>query len=136
MAKSEAIGDVLDASGGNASDSLVAPCVEVVSVFTHQLAAEKSERQVKLVHREVAVAAAVESVKPGVSEDIEAVGQNAQREDWYAQRTIEPLLAGLSSWSPAVRLRSSVALSRREGDFLPQHLELLDGNDRNGRYGA
>jgi hypothetical protein len=62
--------------------------------------------------------------------------QNADRKDWYAQRKTEVLLAGLSSWSPAVRLRSSQALSHREGDFLPQILELLNSKDRNSRYGA
>lgn len=62
--------------------------------------------------------------------------QAAQNEDWYAQRTVDALFAGLSSWSPAVRLRSSLALSRREGDFLPRLLQLLNGDDRNGRYGA
>jgi hypothetical protein len=62
--------------------------------------------------------------------------QNTERKDWYAQRKTEVLLAGLSSWSPAVRLRSSQELSHREGDFLPQILELLNSKDRNSRYGA
>ena len=62
--------------------------------------------------------------------------QNTERKDWYAQRKTEVLLAGLSSWSPAVRLRSSQELSHREGDFLPQILELLNSTDRNSRYGA
>lgn len=62
--------------------------------------------------------------------------QNTERKDWYAQRKTEVLLAGLSSWSPAVRLRSSQALSQREGDFLPQILKLLNSRDQNSRYGA
>ena len=62
--------------------------------------------------------------------------QNAERKDWYADRKTETLLAGLSSWSPAVRLRSSQARRHREGDFLPQILKLLDCKDRNSRYGA
>jgi hypothetical protein len=62
--------------------------------------------------------------------------QHAERKDWYAERSPESLLAGLSSWSPAVRLRSSQALGQREGDFLPQLLKLLDSSDRNSRYGA
>ena len=33
--------------------------------------------------------------------------QNAERKVWYAERKSETLLAGLSSWSPAVRTRSS-----------------------------
>ncbi len=62
--------------------------------------------------------------------------QKTERKDWYAQRKTEALLAGLSSWSPAVRLRSSQALSQREGDFLPQILALLNSTNRNSRYGA
>ena len=62
--------------------------------------------------------------------------QNTERKDWYAQRKTEVLLAGLSSWSPAVRLRSSHELTHREGDFVPHILELLNSTDRNSRYGA
>jgi len=54
----------------------------------------------------------------------------------YDQRTTDELLAGLSSWSPAVRKRSAQALGRREGDFVPALLKLLAGSDRNARYGA
>ncbi|MCF7731602.1 MAG: DUF6288 domain-containing protein [Akkermansiaceae bacterium] len=61
---------------------------------------------------------------------------NAERQDWYEERDTETLVAGLSSWSPAVRLRSSQALSHRDGDFLPQLLKLLASKDRNSRYGA
>jgi HEAT repeat protein len=45
-------------------------------------------------------------------------------------------MAGLSSWSPAVRKRSAEALGRREGDFVPVLLKMLDGTDRDARYGA
>ena len=62
--------------------------------------------------------------------------QNAERLEWYAERTTDVLLTGLSSWSPAVRQRSAIALSKREGEFLPQILKLLDSSDRNSRYGA
>ncbi len=62
--------------------------------------------------------------------------QNWERKEWYAERKADALLAGLSSWSPAVRLRSAQALSHREGDFLPQLLKLLDSKDSNSRYGA
>ena len=54
----------------------------------------------------------------------------------YDGRTTAQLLAGLSSWSPAVRKRSAQTLGRRDGDFVPQLLKLLDGADCYGRYGA
>jgi hypothetical protein len=54
----------------------------------------------------------------------------------YDKRDTEALLAGLSSWSPAVRKRSAQALSRREGDFVPKLLELLGSANRDARYGA
>ena len=54
----------------------------------------------------------------------------------YDQRLTEQLLAGLSSWSPAMRKRSAEALGRREGDWLPALLKMLAGSDRNARYGA
>lgn len=62
--------------------------------------------------------------------------QNAESREWYAERKTDALLAGLSSWSPTVRLRSAQALGRREGNFLPQLLALLESKDRNSRYGA
>ena len=46
------------------------------------------------------------------------------------------LLAGLSSWSPAMRKRSAEALGKREGDFLAPLQKLLAAPDRYGRYGA
>ena len=54
----------------------------------------------------------------------------------YDGRSTETLVAGLASWSPAVRKRSAQSLGRREGDFVPHLLELLGGTDRNTRYGA
>jgi hypothetical protein len=45
-------------------------------------------------------------------------------------------MAGLASWSPAVRKRSAEALGRREGDFVPTLLKLLGGSARDARYGA
>ena len=57
-------------------------------------------------------------------------------ENPYDRRTTEQLLAGLSSWSPSVRLRSSAALGRREGNFLPDLLKLLASDHRDARYGA
>lgn len=54
----------------------------------------------------------------------------------YDRRTTERLLAGLSSWSPAVRKRSAAALGRREGDFVPTLLKLLTSANHDARYGA
>ena len=54
----------------------------------------------------------------------------------YDGRTTEQLLAGLSSWSPAVRLRSAQSLGRREGNFMPVLLKMLSGTSLNARYGA
>ena len=54
----------------------------------------------------------------------------------YQNRTTEQLLAGLSSWSPAVRKRSALALGKQKGDFVPTLLKMLAGKDVNARYGA
>jgi hypothetical protein len=54
----------------------------------------------------------------------------------YNSRTTGQLLAGLSSWSPAMRRRSAQALSECKGDFVPALRKLLAGSDRYGRYGA
>jgi hypothetical protein len=57
-------------------------------------------------------------------------------ENPYDRRTNEQLLAGLSSWSPSVRLRSADALGKRQGNFLPDVLKLLASDSRDARYGA
>lgn len=54
----------------------------------------------------------------------------------YNQRPMEALIAGLSSWSPAVRKRSSSALATKDGDFTGQLLEMLASANRMTRYGA
>jgi len=54
----------------------------------------------------------------------------------YYKRSTSDLLAGLSSWSPAMRKRSAEALGKREGDFLPTLQKMLAGADRYSRYGA
>jgi hypothetical protein len=61
---------------------------------------------------------------------------SATKSNCYDGRTTEQLLAGLSSWSPAVRKRSAEALGRRGGDFMPSLLTLLGGSNREARYGA
>ncbi|MEO0018575.1 MAG: hypothetical protein RLZZ522_1858 [Verrucomicrobiota bacterium] len=60
----------------------------------------------------------------------------ATKKTCYNGRTSEQLLAGLSSWSPAVRKRSAETLARREGQFVPTLLKLLAGSGRDARYGA
>ncbi|MFN8816919.1 MAG: DUF6288 domain-containing protein [bacterium] len=62
--------------------------------------------------------------------------QAAQDQNWYPQRSLDELFAGLASWSPAVRLRSATALSQREGDFIPRLLQLLRDESPTARYGA
>jgi hypothetical protein len=72
-------------------------------------------------------------------EEVIAAGRDyssATKDTCYDRRATDQLLAGLSSWSPAVRKRSAQALGRREGDFVPVLLKLLAGSDRDARYGA
>lgn len=54
----------------------------------------------------------------------------------YDGRSSEALFAGLSSWSPAVRKRSAVALGKKEGDFTGRLQRMLASDDRLARYGA
>lgn len=54
----------------------------------------------------------------------------------YDSRTTEQLLAGLASWSPAVRKRSAEALGRRQASVVPELQKMLAGADRYARYGA
>lgn len=54
----------------------------------------------------------------------------------YDGRTNAQLLAGLSSWSPAVRSRSIRSLVKREENVIPTLLNLLASNDKYSRYGA
>ncbi len=54
----------------------------------------------------------------------------------YDQRTTDQLLAGLASWSPAVRKRSAEALGRRNDECLPALRKLLDGPNCDAHYGA
>jgi hypothetical protein len=60
----------------------------------------------------------------------------ATKDSCYDGRKTDQLLAGLSSWSPAVRKRSAQALGRREGDFVPTLRKPLAGSNRDARYGA
>ena len=54
----------------------------------------------------------------------------------YTGRSAEQLLAGLSSWSPAVRKRSAKGLGEIPGDFVPTLLKMLANPDRDTRYGS
>ena len=54
----------------------------------------------------------------------------------YEHRSDKQLLAGLTSWSPAVRKRSAQELGRRDGDFTDALLKMLASSDLNARYGA
>jgi len=72
-------------------------------------------------------------------EEVIAAGRDyfsATAKNGYDGRKTDQLLAGLSSWSPAVRKRSAQALGRREGDFVPTLRKLLAGSNREARYGA
>jgi len=57
-------------------------------------------------------------------------------ENAYQHLSDDELLAGLASWSPFVRGRSAAALGKREGDFVPALLGMLDSTDLHSRYGA
>ena len=72
-------------------------------------------------------------------EEVIAAGRDyssSTAKNCYDGRKTDQLLAGLSSWSPAVRKRSAQALGRREGNFVPTLLGLLAGSNRDARYGA
>jgi hypothetical protein len=59
------------------------------------------------------------------------LGDNA-----HAKRTIEQLLAGLSSWSPAERFWSAQELGRRQDNVLPQLLAMIRSDNPRARLGA
>jgi len=82
---------------------------------------------------------AAPTLKAGEVSEIIAAGRDCYPEgpdNGYYKRTNDELLAGLTSWSPAVRKRSAEALAKREGDFVPTLQKMLAGADRNSRYGA
>ena len=80
---------------------------------------------------------AVSAMSATEVEEVIAAGRDFfSSKEGYERRAVNELLAGLSSWSPAVRKRSAMGLARREGDFVPTLLKMLAGEDRNARYGA
>ncbi len=67
------------------------------------------------------------------AKEVIAAGRNLP---FIEPRTTAELLTNLKSWSPAMRYRSALILSRREDNTLPALVTMLDGTDLNGRYGA
>lgn len=60
----------------------------------------------------------------------------SKEEKNYDKYTPQQLGQDVQSWSPFVRKRSAEALGRREGDFVPSLLKLLNGSNRDARCGA
>ena len=84
-------------------------------------------------------ASVVPPLNAGEVKEVIAAGRDVypmNAKNGYNRRTTEELLAGLSSWSPAMRDRSAQALGKRAGDFVPTLLKMLDGSHRYSRYGA
>jgi hypothetical protein len=83
---------------------------------------------------------AVPALNPMEVKNVMAAGRDyfaARNGIGYAGRTDDQLLAGLSSWSPIVRLRSAQGLARQaKAEVVPALQKMLGGPDRNARYGA
>lgn len=54
----------------------------------------------------------------------------------YDELATETLMQNLQSWSSAVRSRSAIALAKKEEDFAPRLIGMLNGSNRNARLGA
>ncbi|MCP4192569.1 MAG: acetylesterase [Planctomycetaceae bacterium] len=54
----------------------------------------------------------------------------------YATRDTDMLWQGLTSWSPVVRDRSATELARRQGDWLPRLVEMLEAEELETQLGA
>jgi HEAT repeat protein len=81
------------------------------------------------------------ALKSDEVDDVIAAGRdyflpNDRNGSRYPDRKVEQLLAGLSSWSPAVRKRSATELGLRDGNFIPRLMALLESSNRYSRYGA
>jgi len=57
-------------------------------------------------------------------------------DSFYDALPTEELLGRLQNWSPVVRERAALALSRRNAPVIDALIEMLDGKSRHGRYGA
>ncbi len=53
-----------------------------------------------------------------------------------AGRSVDQLLKDLSNWSPLVRENAAIELGQREENVVGPLIAMLDGPDRNARYGA
>ncbi len=85
--------------------------------------------------------------KPSAATQVDAgaaEGLIADGGDWsprlrvaaYAHRSDAAVLAGLRSWSPVVRERSAMELAKRQGDWTPQLIAMLQESDLHARLGA
>ncbi len=73
------------------------------------------------------------------TDEVIAAGRNftpATEKTCYDGLKTNQLLAGLSSWSPAVRNRSVQSLVKLEGDFVPELVKMLASKNRYSCYGA
>lgn len=61
---------------------------------------------------------------------------NNNRFSFYDSLSSMELLERLASWSPTVRQRAAIALAKKEGDFTPQLIELLNSQQLHSQYGA
>lgn len=61
---------------------------------------------------------------------------NKDRNSYYDKLRDEELLDRLASWSPIVRKRAAMTLTRRKADVMPALIKLLETEDLEPRYGA
>ncbi len=54
----------------------------------------------------------------------------------YDAKSAEQLFDGLKSWSPVIRERSAIALAKREGDFAPKLVAMLENGSLDAKFGA
>ena len=61
---------------------------------------------------------------------------NKDRTSAYDKLSDDQLITQLGSWSPVVRERAAMALTRRKGNPVPRLIEMLDAPQIESRYGA
>lgn len=85
--------------------------------------------------------------KPAVARSLNAAGaasliadgqgwSNQDRDSFYAALDEDELLSRTGSWSPVVRERAAMALTRRKGSFIPDLVKALASPNLHERYGA